>query len=283
MFVKWETVTEGDDVVELPGGAYWYQSETNIPERLTPFDLRLDQSIDLPGPSEKLSNEIKKFLAHKLVYDELGCIYKLGILAYGPPGNSKSLSLRKIIKEVVSEDAVVIFIPGEVPSSEFLFKIKETLDSRLKVFVFEEFSTGLNDKYQVSCMLTFLDGELSPNNSIIIATTNYPEELPANMVDRPSRFDKLFKFDNPDEKSRRILIGHFMKRPAEDAEVVASKGLSIAAIKEACIRTHIDKTSFVAVCKNLKERTTLCKKAFAKPIEAMGFGQSEIEDEKYHF
>lgn len=284
IFLKWVDEVSPEAKKELPGGVYWYHPETQIPERLTTFELREDSFVRIPGIVDSVTQEISTFLSSKSVYDELGSLYKMGILAYGPPGCSKTAALRKVIKDIIPKDAVVIFIPGEMPSPEFLFKVKETLGDRLKVFVFEEFSTGLNDKWQVSAMLTFLDGELSPDNTIIIATTNYPENLPSNMVDRPSRFDKLFKFDNPNDQARGILIEHFLKRPADPTEVVASKDLSIAALKEACIRTKLNGGTLLAAFKNLKARTDLCKKAFAKPIKALGFGSGDdFSDEQVEF
>lgn len=281
IFTRWEKVTSGDVQQTLPGGTYWYKEESHIlPDRLCPFKLRDEVMVKISGAEDQITSEIRTFLENEQVYRDIGSIYKLGLLAYGSAGNSKTRSINKIIKEIIPADAIVIFVPAQVPSSDFLFKIKETLNDRLKVFVFEEFSTGLNDKYQVSETLTFLDGELSPDKTIFLATTNYPEALPGNMVDRPSRFDKLIEFKNPNPVARAALITHFLSRPSTAEEVTLTRGLSVAGLKEACIRVILEKCDLNLVIKELKARTALCDKAFAKPVKTSGFGIGSYEDDE---
>lgn len=264
--------------VELPHGVYIYRDGDNSrPERLVQFDLRNDEAIDLGETFAKVQEDIANFLNNEKVYTDHGLIYKLGILLYGPPGNGKTVLVRQILRHLPN-DSVVIFLEKDLPSDEFLLKIRESLDERLKVFIFEELAVDLSN-YFVGKLLTFLDGEFSINRSIALATTNYPEKLPGNLVDRPSRFDKLYKFDHPKAEGRKLLFKHFLNRDITDAELSASTDLSIAAIKEASLLVLVNKITLVEAIKMLKNRTLLCSKAFAQPVATLGFKSNSWEDD----
>lgn len=83
----------------------------------------------------------------------------------------------------------------------------------------------------MSKLLEFLDGEHSVSNSIVIATTNYPELLAQNLADRPSRFDIVIKIGNPDAEAITKLFSFFLKRVVLPEEIVI-KDVSVAHIKE---------------------------------------------------
>ncbi len=141
----------------------------------------------------------------------------------------------------------------------------------MKFFVFEELTSNLHDEF-ISRLLTFLDGELSVDKSIILATTNYPEKLPGNIVNRPSRFDKLFEFDFPNDQERAALLKHFLGRKVTPEEVLRSKDLSVADLKEVALFTAFNKTELLVGIKEVKDRASLCKRVFKKSTN-MGFGE----------
>lgn len=180
--------------------------------------------------------------------------------------------IRKILNEALPSNAIVVFIEDKFPSSFFLHKIQASLDKRLTVFVFEEMATTLSQSYIVARVLDFLDGETSVDRSIILSTTNYPDKIPGNIVNRPSRFDKLYNFDNPKDSGRGALIQHFLKQEATPDMVAATKDFSVADIKEVCLEVLIKKVSFAASVDTIKKRTQLCRKQFATNVSRVGFG-----------
>ena len=100
-----------------------------------------------------------------------------------------------------------------------------------------------------------------------MATTNYAENLPKNLVDRPGRFDKILKVGYFDGKSRVALLEFIMKTKLneEDKKAIMSKEceeFSAAHLKEVFIRSKLDNTSIRAVVKALKDHSKLVDKAF---------------------
>lgn len=268
----------GIDLVNLPNDIYMYQNKNeNKPERIEPLELRKDSYIEFSHTYKQLEDDITKFLNNKKIYKENGFIYKNGYLLYGPPGQSKTVTVRRLINKFFNKKAIVIFFDATLPSTKFFTKLKETINDKLKIFIFEELTCATGNR-DIDKFLSFLDGEFSTDNTIVLATTNYPEKLPGNIVDRPSRFDKLYRFDNPNSKEREILISTFLKREATKAELEESKELSVADLKEICLNCLIEKTdNFSYYCKIMKDRKQLCKKAFAKSA-SVGFGSfSQME------
>lgn len=78
----------------------------------------------------------------------------------------------------------------------------------------------------------------------MIATTNHLERLDGSVANRPSRFDRKYLFDDPNEEERRLYCVYWQKKLASNKRVdfpdslvdeAAKKadGLSFAYIKEA--------------------------------------------------
>lgn len=261
-----------DKIVPLPPGVYTHESSTSqLPERLATYELgREDEILELGNAFAEVKGYVRDFLAKREVYEVVKTPYKLGILMYGPPGNGKSILLSRLIKE--HPEAVVIYMDASapVPSRLFLSKLDTLTKNRLKIFIFEELTTNLNSRY-ISWLLSFLDGEASTTNSINIALTNYPEALPENIVNRPSRFDKLVEFDNPKPAERKKIFHHFMGREASEEEVKQTDGFSIAGIKELCMSVRINDLTFLEALDILKKRSQKCKKQFQKSEGKTGF------------
>ena len=266
-----------DDMAEppvaLPAGVYRFEEEnySGLPDRLVPMKLRVDKYVDLGGTFTKVEVDIAKFLANKKLYQEREFAYKMGILLYGPQGQGKSFFLRKIVKDLIPSDSVTVFM-RELPSADFLDKVRSNLANELKVFIFEELVTSTSQDRDIDVLLNFLDGENSVANSIILATTNYPEKIPANVINRPSRFDKLYRIDTPSKEEIRTLLTYYFGRESYDSEVECSLGLSVAELKEAALLVMLHELQIGEAVKTLKDRKKLCEKAFAKPLQGVGFG-----------
>lgn len=264
----------GEAVEKIPPGAYRYDPnlDTSIREGLVQHKIREDEYLELEGPFQEVIKDINDFNNNKDYHKEIKALHKMGILLYGPGGTGKSVCIRHAIKETIKdEDALIIFISGNLPSSRFLSMMRDTLNDRLKVFVFEELTTALHSHGSTEKILNFLDGENSLDNKIVLATTNYPENLPENIVNRPSRFDKIYEFDRPSTTSRERLLNHYLLREPEPEELIKTDNMTVAEIKEIVSLMKISKLPLVEAIKKLERRRTLVKGAFKK-VNNDGFG-----------
>ena len=218
---------------------------------------------------QELNDYISTFSQSKDFYKKENLIYKSGIVLYGHPGNGKSSWIRYIMNnKILPEDTTFIWC-NILPPQSFIDEFKK-IDC-LKVFIFEEITSNLNNSQEVKQFLTFMDGEQSLDNAIFIATTNNPEQLPQNVIERPGRFDLIVEIDNPKEKSREVILKHYFKEDYSEDMIQTSKGLSHAEIMYAFILAKKHQVGFSSAVKKLKDHKEFVKRGFEK-YKKIGFG-----------
>jgi len=266
--------TEMQELVELPHGAYTLTPrETrypdDLPQRLIPTTFRKDEAyIPVVSCIDKVNEDIEKFLGAKSIFEDLKFPYRRGYLLYGPPGNGKTALIRELTKSL--QDKCMIIWVSSLPSpwmAEQLSKI-----DAVKIFIFEEIVEAENNEFSTKSLLTFLDGEHSVKNSIVIATTNYPEKLKANLANRPSRFDIAVKIDNPSkEESYRILS----ELSGEEVEPFPMRDtVSFASLKEMVLQRRLHKISWQEAMKVILDRADYFNRGFEERKQlGIGFGE----------
>lgn len=180
--------------------------------------------------TKQVSDDITVFFSKKAEYEKLGLLHKRGILLYGPPATGKTTLIKQTVKDFKNK-ARILLVPQRI-SIFSISQFKDVLEDQFSIVVFEEVATAITDD-GLADFLNFLDGVYSWNNTLILASTNYPEKLPTNLVDRPSRFDKLYKVGFPSPEARRKYLEHFLgKEQVTDKVLSQTDGLSIAYLKE---------------------------------------------------
>lgn len=153
----------------------------------------------------KLYGTVDTFIESKKWYRDNGIPYKLGILLSGPPGTGKT-SLIKALCAKYDRDLFTINI-GSISDAAFL-KAMSCAPEKSIIAIEDIDGYGVNvnrDEKQeknplgltMSGLLNGLDGVASPEDLIVIATTNYLNRLDPALI-RDGRFDLKLTVDNMD-------------------------------------------------------------------------------------
>lgn len=153
----------------------------------------------------QIYNAIDNFIINKKEYIKKGIPYHKGFLFYGPPGTGKS----SLIKLIATKYKSTVFITdiSNIISFDSLSSMGSLDSDEITIFVIEDIDlfkgTNRTDKRRNSDdkidpveklqkLLNSLDGLTTPENFIILATTNKLEELD-EALKRPGRFDHLIE------------------------------------------------------------------------------------------
>ena len=259
----------------LPSGIYRLIPSTSYTYHALPQVLeKKDRILDL-----KFRDDILKafnvFKAREEVYRTAELCYKRGILLYGPPGTGKTTIIHSVIADMVDKDCLVLFVKLSLPE-DICVNLKK--DKRLKIIIFEEFTATLNHSYNDTIdMLDFLDGEKSLDNCFIIATTNYPEKIPGNFVDRPGRFDKLYKVDYINKSDATLYCKAVLKRELDEDEIKTVEKLqdvTIAQLREVILMMKLEDLSMLNAYYKIQAQSLLVKQDFTAR-KRIGFNSDE--------
>lgn len=249
---------------DLAPGVYDHScGDGSRPERLSPMKLRDDVYIDILDNLEGIEGTVSDFEKNKDIYQNSGSIYKLGILLFGPAGTGKSSWQRKFIRS--KKDSIVIFL-DQVPSRSFLEKLESSTKGILKIFIFEEVVSLLEDSSDIREMLDFLDGSKTVSNAIYFLSTNYPDAIPENVI-RNGRIDTFAYVDYPGESARQKLINLYLNREGTSEEIKITDKMPIVDIREMCFLHKKTNKSFSDCVKIIEEKHKMIKKHFGRTKE----------------
>lgn len=183
-------------------------------DRLTWDDLVMEAKAkaDLRACTEAVFSE-----RTAAVYSRMGIPRKKGLIIHGPPGNGKTMT-GKVAAGVMKASLVYVTAsqqPGflrDRTASEIFEEVYQRAQMLAPCVVMLEEIDGLIDKKSRPLLLSILDG-LAPNEGVLtIATTNHIEALDPALVNRPSRFDRIFEFGYPGSKPRRDYMERRMRQ-----------------------------------------------------------------------
>lgn len=266
---------------DVPAGVYEIVHNSKIGSnvlRKQPFktdelySLPSDEIIDILG-------DIDNFWNMRDQYEKYKFIHKRGILMYGEPGCGKSGIIQMVSKNIIEKNGIVINIKDEDDVdrfSSFISSFREIEPDRPLIVILEDIDSIAGEhSYSVSRLLNILDGVKQIENVVYIATTNYPEKLQERITNRPSRFDRRYKVELPNENIRRCFIEN--KLTKEDLSridiedwVRRTEGMSLSHLKEVVISVIIMGRSFEETIENLEG---LKKSPTIKGSGKVGFGK----------
>lgn len=220
---------------ELPPGVYRLG---NSPRGLYFSRVRVmtDKLIDLKdSASSEIIAGIRTFWASEAKFKARGILYKRGVLLWGPPGSGKTVTVSLLINDLVSEGGMVILCESPDLTVAALQQVRRIEPDRRLIVVEEDIEEMMRHHGEHS-LLALLDGENQIANVVHVATTNYPDQLGARIVNRPSRFDEVKKIGMPNAAARAEYFIHTVGQDLDVEEmarwIADTDDMSIAHLRE---------------------------------------------------
>lgn len=266
---------------KVPAGIYeivWNHAQQTYALKKQPF--KTDELYHLPSPEiTDILEDIDSFWNRIDIYKKYNFVHKRGILMYGEPGCGKSGIIQLLSKLIMDKDGIVINVKDEddVESfTKFIPTFRKIEPVRPLVVILEDIdSIAGENRHQTSRLLNILDGVKQIENVVYIATTNYPEKLQERITNRPSRFDRRYRVELPNEEIREAYIKH--KLSEDDLAkinirewIAKTEGMSLSHLKEVVVSTIVMGRSFEETMENLEG---MKKTPSVKKIGDIGFGK----------
>lgn len=172
------------------------------------------ESLFLPNDIKNdIRNIVENFLSSKDFYFENNIPWKRGIGLFGKPGNGKTSIIRTIIS--CYNFKPVTIAPGADDNAvrEAFAYAEEQSPSLL---YFEDLDSLLEKNVDISSFLNLMDGISAKNGLLVIFTANEIRKLKANIIDRPSRFDRKFEIPLPNQEMAYIYLKRWFGKLISD-------------------------------------------------------------------
>jgi AAA+ superfamily predicted ATPase len=269
-----------DSTIDVKPGVFKFSKDSSSLV-IKHMELRTnDILLDITN-SKKIYEEANVFFNNLNVYEELGETKARKILLFSDPGMGKSSTIVDYCHNAIREDlgtVVIVWPTSTIDSFEvlnFLSKSAEyTKECTRLILVIEDIGGGEREGDQGSrsvdsALLDILDGigVTFKLPTLIIATTNYPQNLLSALADRPGRFDLMLKLNPPSPEERVRIVEFISKRSLTEEEKISVlsneiNNFSIAHLKEVIIRARLHKKSICDTIRELIEHKNNFKQAY---------------------
>ncbi|KAF9464375.1 P-loop containing nucleoside triphosphate hydrolase protein [Collybia nuda] len=237
-----------------------------------------------------LQKDVYGFFSSESIYKELAIPWKRGLIMYGPPGNGKTISLKAIMKYCGAEGFAPLYVKSfkrmSIPLPYYAGEEAAIADVFNKarqlapcIIILEDLDSLINDGNR-SFFLNQVDGLEGNDGLLIIGTTNHFDRLDPGLSTRPSRFDRKYKFDDPDREERALYAKYWQNKLKDNKKISfpdhlvneiaeATERFSFAYLKEAFVSSLVilagyegdDKPTFATM---LKEQIKMLRKQLDK-------------------
>ena len=246
-----------ETIGNIPPGVYSIQANDG---RIFWQKMRVetDKLLELDdSPTRRVLAGIRKFWEMRETYENYEISYRRGVLLSGPPGSGKTASISILTKELVDSGGIVVYVGHPAIAAIGLQHLRTVEPHRPLICVFEDIDEMLENNGE-HWILSILDGENKINNCVNLATTNYPDQLAARIVNRPSRFDEHIRIGMPNDKARRQFLEFISRKAGVDSATLDqwvrdTKELGIAHLKELFIAVHCLENPYEEVIDRLKK------------------------------
>ena len=254
-------IPANNSVGELPPGIYNIDLTPGGMVGFSKLEAKTEELIRFPNAnSDQVIDEIRKFWTKRETFERFSLPFKRGILLYGPPGSGKTCTVRFVMQDVQELGGIVINF-RDVRMFELGFRALRQIQPKTPVVVIMEDLDSLIQMQHESLLLNLLDGFGNIDNTVFLATTNYPERLSERIINRPSRFDRRFQIDFPNAEARRIYLEKLFEKledeerekiPTIEQWVDGTDNMSLAHVKELFLAVIVLENTFEAALAKLK-------------------------------
>lgn len=269
----------------LPAGYYTIELSQQMGYFFNKQTIITNKLYRLPNIAvDTIMDDIDKFWKLKENYKKYNRVYRRNYLLYSAPGTGKTSLINLMSQELIDRyNGVIVSLRNEDDIYHYhdIMKLFRAIEPERKMIVIIEDIDNFTSNHASrrssleTTLLNILDGNFKYDNTVIIATTNYPEDLAERYTNRPSRFDKVVEFPLPDYEGRKIFITSTvqeddLKNIDIDKWVKLTENYSIDHLNELILLYfvfgHSEEESFDIMSKminkkgNIKNETSLNKK-----------------------
>lgn len=248
--------------------------------------LSWDDIILPSDQKEDMRNNIEYFMQSKTMYRKLGLPYKRGLLFVGPPGNGKTMLLKVIASQYTEWQMIIFTVRSGSDNWDLNKAFQSAKEYAPSIIGFEDLDSIFHSNITMSHFLNKLDGFGKQDCVMIVATTNHPQDIDPALLNRPSRFDRVWVIDNPDIECRRMFIRKkFPKILSDDAVEELAKGtdkFSMAYMEELYIASSLtaisrgkelpDEAEIFGSAEQLSLQVRDASHQFERKVKKIGFG-----------
>jgi len=182
-----------------------------------------------PQLKRELREDFRRFFASREVFRQYGIPWKRGALFIGPPGNGKTHTIKALVNELGLPCIYVKSFRAEraTEQSNMRAVFARARRSAPCLVVLEDLDALIEDENR-AFLLNELDGFADNEGVVVIASTNHPEKLDPAILDRPSRFDRKYRFDLPALPERLAYIKHWNRALRIEMRLTDSEAVAIA-------------------------------------------------------
>ena len=178
---------------------------------MRPWSLNLHEikhdTIISTGLAKDMASDIDTFLQKRDHYRKFGFLHKRGYLLAGAPGVGKTMTAFLLCHHVISHGGIAVTIPSPNFLKFLAFALQSIREVQPNVPIINLMEDlELHFATDPRTLLNILDGENQVDNIVHIATTNFPSQLDARLLNRPGRFDRVVTVGPPDAATRRSYL-----------------------------------------------------------------------------
>ncbi|KAJ5143082.1 uncharacterized protein N7515_001869 [Penicillium bovifimosum] len=179
---------------------------------------------------KRLQQAVERPLKYPQRMRRLNVNSKKGVLLYGPPGCSKTLTVKALATEaglnflaVKGAEILSMYVGESERSLREIFR--KARAARPSIIFFDEIdaiaarrSSGSGGVNVLTTLLNEMDGIEELRNVLVIAATNKPDVLDPALM-RPGRLDNILYIGPPDFEARREILRIWAKKSVVNPEV----------------------------------------------------------------